>query len=851
MSGLRSRLTQLRRELPQLAMAIVVIALGVALAAGVLLANRSLRDRFDESVDALAGVADLQISTVSGGTFDEGMLDRVRATSGVKAAAPLLVGTTFVRTREAVLRLRLIGVDMLDDDSVRVYRRADQPGALDDPLEFLNQNDSVLVPRSLASRLGTERGDRVEIGTPHGQRAVTVRGILDDSGVASAAGGNLLVMDLYAAQELLAAGGRISQIDVVADPAAALADVRRAVQEALPSHLDVARVADRKADLARTAAAFQAMLNVVATMGLVLAALITSNRLSTVYQARLWEMGVLRALGTRPAVLVRSLVAESALISIVGVLVGLPLGLGFAQLIVQPVADTMSLNLQQVITASWVAPRLLPLLAAGGAGVLSGFVAALIPALRASHSSIVTVLSSGRSRQTWPDGRVKRSVRALVIAAALALLALQTVIDVGAVAALTMLCVAVAGGLAVEPALRLVSKPLGSMLGAAARIGVEDQSRVPSRAVGAATVLMAGVAVVIWIGSMSQSFEGYVVQKLMLDRQADLVVDSGFNDIQVGDDARLGGEILARLRAIPGVREAGAGVNAVSLQPETGILAVDPVRFREPAFGQWPLEEGALPDALERVARGEAVLADATLATRRGLGVGSMVRVTTPSGILERPLAGITPTKFRSPAGDVMFSRELYETFWQDGSISQAFVVLEPGASPGLVTAAIQATLGRQQQLRVMTRAELEEWYGAGVRKAYSFLDVLGILTLIVVMIGTGDALAASVVERTREIGTMRALGLSPRDVAAQILAQACAIAFVGTGLALVVGYAMSFAFVKGLIPSLLGWRLGLSLTWEVALVAVLLGALACIVGALVPAARAGRMPPAAALRYE
>jgi len=356
-SGLRSRLTQLRRELPQLAMAIVVIALGVALAAGVLLANRSLRDRFDESVDALAGVADLQISTVSGGTFDEGMLDRVRATSGVKAAAPLLVGTTFVRTREAVLRLRLIGVDMLDDDSVRVYRRADQPGALDDPLEFLNQNDSVLVPRSLASRLGTERGDRVEIGTPHGQRAVTVRGILDDSGVASAAGGNLLVMDLYAAQELLAAGGRISQIDVVADPAAALADVRRAVQEALPSHLDVARVADRKADLARTAAAFQAMLNVVATMGLVLAALITSNRLSTVYQARLWEMGVLRALGTRPAVLVRSLVAESALISIVGVLVGLPLGLGFAQLIVQPVADTMSLNLQQVITASWVAPR--------------------------------------------------------------------------------------------------------------------------------------------------------------------------------------------------------------------------------------------------------------------------------------------------------------------------------------------------------------------------------------------------------------------------------------------------------------------------------------------------------------
>ena len=85
--ALRRRVAELRLDLPQLAMAILVIALGVALAAGVLLANRSLRDRFDESVDALAGVADLQISAVSGGTFDESVLEEVRATPGVAAAA--------------------------------------------------------------------------------------------------------------------------------------------------------------------------------------------------------------------------------------------------------------------------------------------------------------------------------------------------------------------------------------------------------------------------------------------------------------------------------------------------------------------------------------------------------------------------------------------------------------------------------------------------------------------------------------------------------------------------------------------------------------------------------------------
>ena len=251
------------------------------------------------------------------------------------------------------------------------------------------------------------------------------------------------------------------------------------------------------------------------------------------------------------------------------------------------------------------------------------------------------------------------------------------------------------------------------------------------------------------------------------------------------------------------------------------------------------------------MARGEAVLADATLATHRGLVVGSPVQIATPSGVLELPLAGITPTKFRSPAGDVMFSREVYERWWHDRTITQAFLVLEPGASPAAVREAIQSTLGREQRLRVLTRDELAEWYGAGVRRAYAFLDALGALVLLVVVIGTGDALAASVVERTREIGALRALGLTPGDVGAQVFAQAEAIALVGIALAVVVGHALSFAFVEGLIPTLLGWRLELRTSWQVAQVAALLGVAACLVGAFIPAARASRMSPVEALRYE
>ena len=830
-------------------MGVVVIALGVALAAGVLLANRSLRERFDASLDALAGAADLQITAVSGGTFDAAVLDRVREIQGVRAAAPLLMASAFTRHGGAVTRLRVIGVDLLDDATVRVYRGPGGGAALEDPLVFLARQDSVLLPRTLADTLGLAQRDGFEVETALGPRRLVVRGLLDASGVAAA--GNLLVMDLFAAQETLGAGDRVSQIDVVAAEPGAADSVRAALAAALPPHLDVARVADRRRELARSASAFQAMLDAIAAMGLVLAVLITANRLTTLYQARLWEMGVLRALGLPPGALVLGLVGESLLVAAVGVMIGLPLGVGVAQLVVQPVADTMSLNLQQVVTASRVAPRPGPLVLAGAAGLLAGALAAFVPARRAARAPIVTVLATGRARDVLPERRATHALRVVAVAAALALLALQAFAHTGALAGLTMTCVAVAGALAVEPALRRATRPLGALLGPGARIGVEDQARMPSRAVGATVVLMAGVAVVIWIGSMSRSFESYVVRNLMFDRESDLVVDSGFNDIVVGDDARIDGALLPRLAAIPGVRAVGAGVNGVSLRPETGLVAADPIRFRDTAFGRWPLEDGAWPDALERVARGEALLADATLVSRRGLRVGSPVRITTPSGVLELPIAGVTPTKFRSPAGDVMLSREVYERWWRDGTITQAFLVLEPGASAAEVTAAIQATLGREQRLRVLTRDQLAAWYGSGVRSAYSFLDALAALVLVVVTIGTGDALASSVLERTREIGALRALGLTPRDIGAQVVAQSAAIALVGIGLALAVGHAMSFAFVEGLIPTLLGWRLELRASWQVAATASLLGVAACLVGAIVPALRASRMAAITALRSE
>src|SRR5690606_12962413 len=125
----------------------------------------------------------------------------------------------------------------------------------------------------------------------------TLRGILDDDAVARAFGGRLVVMDLFAAQRALGLEGGATQIDVRTDPAVDAEAVAGRLRRLLPEHVAVARTLERREALADSLTAFQLVVDLIAGLGLILAVLVTANRLSTVYQERLWEMGVMRALG--------------------------------------------------------------------------------------------------------------------------------------------------------------------------------------------------------------------------------------------------------------------------------------------------------------------------------------------------------------------------------------------------------------------------------------------------------------------------------------------------------------------------------------------------------------------------
>ncbi|MBM4269957.1 MAG: ABC transporter permease [Deltaproteobacteria bacterium] len=852
MSRLRLAWIQFRGQIGQLATAVVVIALGVALAAGMLLANAGLRESFQESAAALAGRAELEVAPLSGGTFDEGTLDLVRGTPGVEMAVPLLLGSALLDD-ESETRLRLVGVDMLDDATVRLYRSsATATGAVDDPLVFLNQPDSAMVAASFLEERDLERGGTLSIQTPSGRRNLVIRGVLDDVGVGRAFGGEFAIMDLFSAQETLGQEGRLTRIDVAVENGVSPSAVANSLRKVLPNFVGVVPVTERKAELERAAVGFQALLNVLAFMGLLLGSLITANRLATVYQERMWEMGVLRGMGWTPTALVRDLLVEAAIVGTVAVAIGLPLGVFFAQLIAGPVADTMALNLQQSIAKPHLSLRPLPLVVAGLAGIGSGVLSACIPARRASRAPIVVLKARKRRRDPFSTPTWTRIARVLTPALGLAALLAQSATNSPLLGGLAMLLLAAAGGLLVQPALRVVTPIVGRIFGEAALIGAKDQSRAPSRAIGAATMILVGIGLVVWIGMVRVSFERYVTDINMRVRQADIIVDSSIGGLAVDQSQpRLSEVLLHKLREVPGVHLVGSDAEIISHNPEAGVLAVDPVRLLHEKFGTWHLEKGSMPGALQAVAAGDGSLADSTLLTKRGLRIGDQVEIMTPSGPLELPIVGVTSAGFLSGEGNLTISREVYRKYWQDHSIVRAYLLVSDGHSIEEVRRAIQADLGTQYRLRTVDADELGEWIGGSVRRAFIFLDVIAVLTVIVVFAGTADALAANVIERTREIGTLRSIGHAPAAIGKMVVAQALVIGIAGAALAAILGVGMGFAFVAGVLQSILGWQLEVYPTFGAPAAAATLGVLACVLGGTLPAIRASRLSIVHALRYE
>src|SRR5437870_201650 len=435
----------------RLALTVLAVAWGVALVAAVHLANRAVLRAFVEVVDTMAGRAALEVVAGEGGLFPEDVAAAVATVPGVEASAASVKGAAFA---DGGTLVTVYGVDLTGDVSERVYGARLE---VDDPLVFLARLDSIALARPFAAARGLEPGDRLELATPAGRRAFTVRGLLDTEGVARAYGGNVAVMDLYAAEELFTRRGLVTGVDVVVAPEADLRRVADAITRRVPAGLRVQAPAQRQTDLRRVTESLRTALEALGLFGLVAAFLITFNRLSTVFEERAWQLGVLRAVGLRTGAVWRSLVGESLLVGAAGVAVGIPLGLGLGRLLVPVIATASAVAQKLVAPPATLAPEPGPLLLAGALGLGTTVLAAALPAWRAARVALAETMRSRGKAAPGVSPRVLWVLRGVALATAGGGLAALARLPSGCAVLLTTAVVAVGTALAARPAVLLVT----------------------------------------------------------------------------------------------------------------------------------------------------------------------------------------------------------------------------------------------------------------------------------------------------------------------------------------------------------------------------------------------------------
>jgi putative ABC transport system permease protein len=845
----------LRGSYARLSLTVAALACGVALVCAMDVVNRAVYRAFTDVIDTMAGRAALQVSPGESGLISEELAARVRELPDVELAVPVVGAVAFLDDGSGE-RLTVHGIDLGNDAAVRVYAGSDASGVdLDDPLFFLSQPDSVALTRVFAERRGLHVDDRITLETPTGKRTFTVRGLLAPEGIARIYGGALLVMDLYAAEAAFTKAGFVNRIDIVVGRGADVETVRARIAAVLPPGLRVDTPAQRKADLHRVMSSLQFMLQAAALIGLIAAFLIAFNHLAAMFEARTWQVGVLRAVGMSAAAVRWELLKESVLLGLAGAVFGVPLGVLLGRIMLPVIATTTALNYKLFPADPEFAIRLPSVALAIALGLAAAILAAVLPSRRVVRLDVAEVLR-GRGMDVG-ERMAPRSWRMVVVAlgGAACAVGIQSITRDASWGFAATGLLAVGAAVAARPLVSAVATPLVTALrwvaGPIVDLVAADIAHKPRRAGLTVAVLGVGVGFVFWLWLLGTSFERSVIAALAPALRGDLVVTSSFME-SGAFEAPMDEAVVKEVGEVPGVLSVAAE-RVVDWHHGGGpivIEAFDAGYFRDSNFGQWPLHGESLPDVWGSVARGEATVVSSSFVQHLGARVGDTLTLDTPSGVLPLRIAGVT-TDFASPRGTLKLPRHLYQRKWNDSQITLLFVRVAPGFTVSDTRAAILARLGERRALRVLSSGELVDYYALQVRRAFSGVHVLAAMILLVVLLGIADALAAAVLERRRELGMVRAVGLSGRHLRRMVLLEGLVLAGVGLLVAGALGATLGVVWVKETFPYLLGWMLELHVPSVYLLAGGALTLLVGVLGASLPARRAARIEPALVLRYE
>ncbi len=841
-----------RRHVLRSLLTVAGIVLGVAVFVAVHSSNQSVLLVFRKTVDRVAGATQLQVTAGEAG-FDEEILEKVQSVPEVRVAVPVIEAEvdTGLPGQGSLL---VLGVDLTGDRGLRDYDLEEGDEAIiEDPLVFLAQPDSLMVSRDFAARNGLAINSRLPLKTMVGEKQFIIRGIMRTGGLASAFGGHLAVMDIYAAQKVFGRGRMIDRIDLGVKEGVSLEQCQAALRRLLGPGFEVAPPSARGQQFESMVRAGLVLSNLTSLFALLMGMFIIYNSFAIAVTQRRSEVGILRALGATRGQIQWLFLGESAVAGLVGSGVGLLAGILMARALAGYVTKLLgeAFGVAELAEEFTSDPRVMIL--ALVIGIASSMFAAWLPARNAARVDPVQALQKGKYQVLSAGENRARRILAGVLAvmSALCLLFgnLAWIFYSGyLLAVLAALLLTPTLALWLARTLRPAMKWLRPVEGA---LAADSLLQAPRRTSATVAALMLSLALVVgFAGYRRSSYDAY------MDWFEDVLNPDLFVSASKGIASRsfrFPASLAPELERIPGIQEIQMvrGTPILYRQGQVMLVATETAKVARRVRPR--VVAGDSKEMYRLVAEGKGVIISDNLALLQSLRLGEEVEIPTPSGILRLPIVGVI-LDYSDPRGTLMMDRAVYARHWKDDSVSIFRVYLEPGARHGGAAEVKQRILERlsgQSRLFVLTNVELRQYVLRVLNRAFSIFYVQIFLAVLVAVLGIVNTMTVSIADRKRELGMLQAVGGLRQQVRHTIWMEAAAIGLIGLILGLALGAVTLYYYLEWIRRDLVGLRLSYEFPYTVSLLLLptILGT--AVASSLWPAESAVRAPLVEALEYE
>lgn len=825
------------------------IVLGVAVFVGMHTANQSVLYAFNRTVDRVAGSTQLQVTAGETG-FDEEVLERVQSHQGVEVAVPVIEAA--VNTGIAGQgNLLILGVDMTGDRSLRDYElEQGEEAIVDDPLVFIAQPDSLIVTTSFSERTGLAVNDKLTMQTMAGARQFTIRGVMKAGGLSSAFGGNLAIMDIYAAQMVFGRGRKFDRIDIAVSPDKRVDDVRQDLQKMLGEGLRVEAPSARGQQFEAMSQVYSMTANVTSLFALFIGLFLIYNTFSIAVTQRRSEIGVLRALGATRAQIRNLFLIESAIAGLAGSLAGLAAGAAIARAL----AGYLSGFLGEVYGVAQRAeeisadPRLLT--AALAMGVLTSVIAGWIPARQAARVDPVKALQKGRV-QVLSEGE-SRARRFLALLCA-GLAALCVVLGHKPFFFYSGYMLSVLASLLVTPALgtwlvRLMRPVLKAVRPVEGALAADSLIQAPRRTSGTVAALSLSLALVIGLSGVARASYNSLRQWLEIALNPDLFVgpSESLTERSFRFPAALGDE----LEQVPGVAEVQRVRTARVVYKDVPVMVVTVEVSKLKRRVTLPPVEGDPSTMYDLAAAGKGVIISDNFALLRGVHAGETLELMAPSGPLHLPVVGVV-TDYPDQQGTILMDRQQFIRHWNDDSVNVFRLYLDHTVPESEVRQTILDRFGTTTRLFVLTNEFVRDYILRITDQWFGLTYVQILVAVLVAILGIVNTLTVSIADRKRELGVLQAVGGLRNQIRHTIWMEAAAIGLLGLAIGFALGAVNLYYILEVTRRDLAGLRLEYHFPAGMAAVLVPVILVVAWLSALGPGESAVRGSLVEALEYE